>query len=85
MENKRTTIELPYYIGQDVYFMKDNHIVRGTIAQIKILITSENYYTTSKMVVSYYIVANEIEGWFDEQPLFNTPEDLAHKLLEDLN
>lgn len=85
MESKKTIIELPFQVTQDVYFMKDNYIVRGTIAQIKISIVSENYYTTSKMHNLYYVVAGEVERWFEEYQIFITPEALAHKLVEDLD
>lgn len=86
----KTTINREFNIGDEVYFMKNNKPVKGTIDGIVMCIGKHRpgYYLHSEVVTDEYIIYYSMEedsyDLIKEDELFNSTADLKLEIFADI-
>lgn len=77
------TIETKFDVGQDVYFMLQDKILRAEVTSIRITVDNQALYSQTQTLVQYEVktgVGNH--PWFGPDKIFGTPEELAEHLVD---
>lgn len=71
------TIETKYNLNSDVWLMRDNKVIAGSIWSVEpIVCTTHDRGSSTK--IKYRL--EEYGEWYDEKDLFQTKEALLHSL-----
>jgi hypothetical protein len=74
-------IEVEFCLGEDVFFMENNKIVKSEIKGIDIKYFFSQPYLIEEMIVSYDCrIDNELQK-IDQKKLFSSKEDLCDNLM----
>lgn len=79
MGNK-TTITLPFYLTQRVYFLEENAICDGTIEEINIKIELRGF--ASEIRTQYTVKRKNTYSFFGESEIFADKESLCQSLIK---
>ena len=72
-------IETKFKLGDDSYFLEDNHIVKGTIEKIEITVDKDSYHEP-EILIYYSVSKRNATKNMHESDLFETVEELLKHL-----